>query len=56
MDTIRIDRAQALRNADSRNAPTPAAEVQVTGIRPLEDWELVLAGGGDGGETGPEWD
>jgi hypothetical protein len=52
MDAIRIESAQATLAAEARNAegtpkPSPAAE-----IRSLQEWELLLASGGEGS---PEW-
>lgn len=53
MDNIRIAGAQSREQApqaSSQNAPHEAPE---TAIRILDDWELLLAGGG--GEVNPQW-
>ena len=52
MDAIRIECAQATRPADERRARSEAREEPVAEIRPLDDWELALA---SGGEDTPAW-
>jgi hypothetical protein len=52
MDATRIDRAQATLAAQARNAegaPKPSLAAE---IRSLQEWELLLASGGEGS---PEW-
>jgi len=56
MDAIRIAGAQSREQAPqatSRNARNEANQVPETAIRTLDDWELLLAGGGS--EVSPEW-
>ncbi len=52
MDTIRIAGAQDQSLAEEFIAPRNKREQQPAEIRSLDDWELALAGGGDGM---PEW-
>jgi len=56
MDAIRIAGAQSREQAPqatSRNARNEASDAPETAIRTLDDWELLLAGGGS--EVSPEW-
>jgi len=53
MDAIRIDRAQPALPAESQSVTTPPNDRQVVAIRSLDDWELALASGGEGGYEWP---
>ncbi|MCW5591824.1 MAG: hypothetical protein KIS74_06990 [Burkholderiales bacterium] len=53
MDAIRIDRAQPTLPAEFQAVSTPPNERQVAAIRSLDDWELALASGGEGGYEWP---
>jgi len=53
MDAIRIDRAQPTLSAEAQAASTTANEKLVVAIRSLDDWELALASGGEGGVEWP---
>jgi hypothetical protein len=52
MDAIRIDRAQATVPAEARNAEATPKQSLAAEIRSLQEWELLLASGGEGS---PEW-
>ncbi len=53
MDTIRIAGAQSQGLVEELTKPRNTRPEPDAEIRGLEDWELVLAGGG--GDAGPEW-
>ena len=53
MDAIRIDRAQPTLPAEAQVVSATANEKQVVAIRSLDDWELALASGGEGGYEWP---
>lgn len=52
MDTIRIAGAQSREQAPQASSRNAGHEAPETAIRTLDDWELLLAGGGD---VSPEW-
>jgi hypothetical protein len=52
MDTIRTAGAQMNAFADELLEPLRGGRTPPAEIRALEDWELMLAGGGD---VAPEW-
>ncbi|MCM2327009.1 MAG: hypothetical protein NDI88_03890 [Lysobacter sp.] len=52
MDTIRIAGAQSREQAPQASSRNAVPEAPETAIRTLDDWELLLAGGGD---VSPEW-
>lgn len=47
MDTIRIAGAQSREQAPQASSPNAGREAPEAAIRTLDDWELLLAGGGD---------
>jgi len=53
METIRTHGAPANERNEESLAPQPGREPSAQAIRLLEDWELVLAGGGDYGVAWP---
>lgn len=52
MDAIRTAGAQSREQATQASSPNAGREVPEAAIRILDDWELLLAGGG---EAGAEW-
>ena len=52
MDAIRTAGAQGREQAPQASSPNAGRDVPEAAIRTLDDWELLLAGGG---EAGAEW-
>jgi|PlaIllAssembly_1097288.scaffolds.fasta_scaffold529439_2 hypothetical protein len=53
MDAIRIAGAQSREQAPQISSPNARIEAPEPALRTLEDWELLLAGGGT--ECDPVW-
>jgi hypothetical protein len=53
MDAIRIAGAQSREQAPQASSQNARHEAPEAAIRTLDDWELLLAGGGS--EVSPEW-